>query len=104
VITLNRFHGSSYFQSAISRLQLAEYYLEAGNRRAVEQYLEEIMAYELLMEENSADSRDLSFVFGRASQLLRDYAAAVKYYEAVPKRDQFYDLSRQFLAEILGDD
>ena len=104
VITLNRLYSSSYFQSAISRLQLAEYYLEAGNRREAEQYLEEILAYEPLMEENSADSRALSFIFGRASQLLRDYAAAVKYYEAVPEGDQSYDLSRQFLAEILGDD
>lgn len=104
VIILNRFFSSSYFQPAILRLQLAEFNLEAGNRRAAEQYLKEILAYELLMEENSADSRVLFFIFGRASQLLRDHAAAVRYYEAVPKADQFYDLSRQFLAEILGDD
>ncbi len=104
VITLNRFYGSSYFQSAISRLQLAEYYLETGNRREAERYLNEILILEQVMEENSVASITMFFFFGRANQLLRNYAAAIKYYEAVPAQDQFYDLSQRFLAEISGDD
>ena len=104
VIKINPFLISGYIQSAMSRLRLAEHYLATGERIEAGRYLNEILRFEQLMEDNIDDSRPLAFILGRANQLLRNFDAAVRYFQAVPEWDQFYDPAQESLKEILGGD
>jgi len=96
--------SSSYVRPAHSRLQVIEYFDEIGEQEGLQHYADEIFELEEKMQENQGDSRPMAYVIGRTNQLLGNRIEAERYYEMVPEDDQFYDLARQRLAELRGED
>ncbi len=95
---------SSYVRPALSRMQLAEYLIDIGNRPAADRYIEEIMALEQEMQEQQGDSAALAYIMGRTYILLGNPDEAERYFEAVKESDHFYGDARRMLAELRGED
>jgi len=95
---------SSYVRPAHSRLQVIEYFAEVDEQASLQDYAGEIFELEEKMQEKQGDSRPMAYLIGRTNQLLGNRMEAERYYEMVPEDDQFYDLARQRLAELRGED
>jgi O-antigen ligase len=101
-ITLNPQVTNNYIFAAISRLNLAEFYVQMDAQAEAEHFLNQIFAIEQLMTERFGHSQPLNFALGRAHQLLGNESAAIEFFQLVGENDQNYREAQQFLAEILG--
>ncbi len=97
LIYLRPFSESGYMQAASSRLQLANFYLEEGNRSEAERHLYDIIELGPIMKENYGDIKPLAFILGRASYLLGDYSSAISYFEKVEEGDNYYEEAQSHL-------
>ncbi len=94
----------SYVRPAFSRLNVVEFYIEAGNKSAADHYGREIFDLEQKMKKQQGDSSPMAYIIGRTHYLLGDHGEAEKYYEAVQESDQFYEDAQLRLAEMRGED
>lgn len=95
---------SSYVRPAHSRLQVIEYFVEVDEQAGLQNYAEEIFELEEKMQEKLGDSRPITYIIGRTNQLLGNRIEAERYYEMVPEDDQFYEMARQKLLDLRGED
>jgi O-antigen ligase len=94
---------SNYVFAAITRLNLAEFYVQMDTPAEAEFFLNQIFAIEQSMSDRFGHSQPLNFILGRAHQLLGNESAAIEYFQMVGENDQNYREAQQFLAEILGE-
>jgi len=103
LMELRPFVGNSYFQPAMSRLQLAEFLIQEGEHNQAERYLNEILELETEVKESYGDIEPLAFVLGRTHYLLGDNDKAIEYYLLVDEEDGYYDTAQNELEELQGE-
>ncbi len=100
IVELRPLTEDSYIQPTSIRLNLAEHFIDQGNRFTAERHLEEVLAFKQLMEENYGDIKPILYNLGRAHFLLRNYDSARDYYERIEEDDRNYDRAQSDLEEM----
>ncbi|MDZ4133796.1 MAG: hypothetical protein U1E11_11755, partial [Dethiobacteria bacterium] len=94
---------SNYVFAAITRLNLAEFYIQMDAPTEAEYFLNQIFVIEQQMADRFGHSQPLNFVLGRTHQLLGNEPAAIEYFQSVRENEQNYREAQQFLSENLGE-
>jgi O-antigen ligase len=102
-IELSPYTVNNYTLAAITRLNLAEFYVQMDAPAEAEYFLKQILVIEQQMADRFGHSRPLNFILGRTHQLLGNESAAIEYFQSVREGEQNYREAQQFLAEILGE-
>jgi O-antigen ligase len=99
-LMINPFNIDNYVYSAFTRLNLAEFLYQDGRPSEAKLLLSEMWVIKDSMEDRGLFSRDMLFIFGRASQLLGDSLAARNYYVQIDSSDRYYTEAQMFLEEL----
>lgn len=99
-ITASPLEPASYLLSAVSRINVAEKYLLAGQHREAEKYFREVIELEEVMNENVGDSSRLDYLLGLSHHMLGNRAQAITYFRQVKENDQFYNEAQNMLDNV----
>lgn len=101
-MVLNPFSVEIYVFSALTKLNIAEYYMQNGLYVEAERHLIKILDIDQEMKNRNLSHPDMIFALGRVMHLRGDINAALFYYNQVQENDNYFEQTIRFLEEING--